>query len=466
MRTTTSITTLPAIRDQHGVPITASPEAAALYDRAVDRLLRYHPDVVTLATQLAEEHTDVAMTQALLAYLHLSTTDSRDVDVARAAYDAMATTPMGPRERAHHAAIGAWVGGDWHGSARILDELLVRWPADVLALALGHALDFFVGDAANLRDRPGRSLPAFDPAHPHTGFVRGMQAFGLEESGHYEAAEDAGLVAVATNPDDVWAIHAVTHAYEMRGRVDTGISFLTEREADWGTGNLFTVHNWWHLALFQLELGDPATALAIYDREIHNDASDGVPLQLLDAAAMLWRLHLDGADTGARFAALADAWTAVDDTRRWYVFNDVHATMAHVGAGRIAAAEQLVARLAAYVGADGNGTGAGSNVAMTAEIGLPICRAVVAYGQERWSRVVEELAPIRRRLQLFGGSHAQRDAWQRTLLEAALRGGELDLARALIAERLAVRPTSAYAGAQAGRLESLERTEEVEPSAF
>ena len=77
---------------------------------------------------------------------------------------------------------------------------------------------------------------------------------------------------------------------------------------------------------------------------------------------------------------------------------------------------------------------------------------MVACGQQRWSRVVEELAPIRRRLQLFGGSHAQRDAWQRTLLEAALRGGELDLARALIAAR----PTSAYAGTQAGRLESPE----------
>ena len=170
---------------------------------------------------------------------------------------------------------------------------------------------------------------------------------------------------------------------------------------------------------------------------------------------MLWRFHLDGADTGDRFVALADAWTAADDPRRWYVFNDVHATMANVGAGRIAEAEHLVTRLAAYIGADGNGTGAGTNVAMTAEIGLPICRALVAYGQERWSRVIEELAPIRRRLQLFGGSHAQRDAWQRTLLEAALRGGELDLARALIAERLAVRPTSAYAGAQAKRILSL-----------
>jgi hypothetical protein len=41
---------------------------------------------------------------------------------------------------------------------------------------------------------------------------------------------------------------------------------------------------------------------------------------------------------------------------------------------------------------------------------------------------------------------------QRTLLEAALRGGNGDLARGLIAERLAVRPTSTYASRQHQRL--------------
>lgn len=453
MTTTTTTRTTHNVRDQHGLAIAAASEAAELYDRAVDRLLRYHPDLVALATQLSEEHGDVAMSNAFVAYLHLSSTARGDVDVARAAWEAMAVTPMGPREQAHRAAIGAWVQGDWHRASAILDDLLERWPADLLALMYGHLLDFFVGDAANLRDRPGRSLPAFDPAHPHAAFVRGMQAFGLEESGHYEAAEDAGLAALAVNPDDVWAIHAVTHTYEMRGRVATGVEFLTGREQDWAGGNLFTVHNWWHLALFRLELGDSSAALSIYDREVHNEASDNMVLQLLDAAAMLWRLRLDELDTGTRFAALADAWSTADDTRRWYAFNDVHAILAYVGAGRFADAERLVERMARYANDEDRGTArTGSNMAMTAEIGLPVGRAIIAHGQGRWSEVVAQLAPIRRRLHHFGGSHAQRDVVQRTLLEAALRDGQADLARALVAERLAVRPTSAYAARQNERL--------------
>ena len=63
---------------------------------------------------------------------------------------------------------------------------------------LGHQLDFFLGDAQNLRDRPIRSLREFDPEHPHAEFVRGMVAFGLEESGHYGQALDAGLAAPST----------------------------------------------------------------------------------------------------------------------------------------------------------------------------------------------------------------------------------------------------------------------------
>lgn len=169
---------------------------------------------------------------------------------------------------------------------------------------------------------------------------------------------------------------------------------------------------------------------------------------MLDASALLWRLLLDGEPDEGRFAALADAWATKTDGRPWYAFNDLHAVMALVGAGRITAAEQVVERLAGYVHQGGTGT----NVAMTAEIGLPTSRAIVRFGQGRFDDVVDELLPIRRVLQRFGGSHAQRDVLQRTLLEAALRSDRLDLARSLLSERLAVRDTSVYGWTRQARL--------------
>jgi hypothetical protein len=267
-----------------------------------------------------------------------------------------------------------------------------------------------------------------------------MYAFGLEESGNYQLAEHHGLAAVDANPDDVWATHAVTHVYEMQGRIDEGIRFLRGSEANWGSGNLFTVHNWWHLALYLLEAERSDEALAIYDRQVHTDRSAGVPLEMVDASALLWRLQLDGIATGDRFAPLAEAWATRTYDEPWYVFNDLHAVMALAGAGRLADARAVIDRLDTYVAT----AAPSSNLRMTAEVGLPACRSVLAYIEDRHADVVAELLPIRTILARFGGSHAQRDALQRTLVASALRAGRVDLARALLNERIGVRETSVW----------------------
>jgi tetratricopeptide (TPR) repeat protein len=431
--------------DAHGNPMTGDTGTIERYDRAMDRLVRFHPEAVDIATELAGDDSPAPMAHALIAYLHLMSTDAADLGTARDAHEALIASGGNEREQAHAAAIGAWLAGDWTGAARRLDDLLFRWPGDLLALMLGHQLDFFLGDAQNLRDRPLRSLRELGD-HPHAPFVRGMAAFGLEEAGHYGHALDAGLAAVEANADDVWAIHAVVHAYEMQGKIADGIEFLGSDRTQWESGNLFTVHNWWHLAIYQLEAGRPERSLEIYDAEIHNSGSLGVPIEMLDGSALLWRMVLDGTDTGGRFGPLADAWMPKSATEPWYAFNDLHATMAYAGAGRLTEAHGVVDHLDRWL--DG---ASGTNARMTAEIGLPTCRAVVAFAEDRHADVIAELFPIRRTLQRFGGSHAQRDALQRTLLESALRSGRYELARALTAERLGVRESSVYGWTQRAR---------------
>ncbi|MEY2582508.1 MAG: hypothetical protein QOE09_2357 [Ilumatobacteraceae bacterium] len=426
--------------------MTGSVEAIDLYDRAIDRLIRFHPDVVDLAGQLSEPEDATPMACALVSYLHLMSTDADDLSTARTSWERMCSSEMNPREQAHAAGIEAWIGGDWHGAAARLDQLLSQWPTDLLALLLGHQLDFFLGDAQNLRDRPIRTLRELQPDDQHADFVRGMAAFGLEEAGHYGQALDAGLAAVSANPDDVWAIHAVVHTYEMQGRVDEGMRFLEGETTRWESGNLFTVHNWWHLALFHLEAGRPERSLSIYDAEIHHAQSAGVPIEMLDASGLLWRLLLDEVDTGDRFATLADAWSAKATGEPWYAFNDLHAAMAFAGAGRREDLRNLLQSRNRWLE-----TAVGSNARMAAEIGVPACRAILAFVEQRFDDVMTELMPIRRVLEHFGGSHAQRDALQRTLLESALRAGRYEQARAIASERLGVRETSVYGWTQRAR---------------
>jgi hypothetical protein len=125
----------------------------------------------------------------------------------------------------------------------------------------------------------------------------------------------------------------------------------------------------------------------------------------------------------------------------FYSFNDAHAVMSYVGAGRYDLADALIASRIAWLNNAHPGV---SNHEMTARVGLPVCQALVAFGRGRYEQVVDLLYPIRGRVNEFGGSHAQRDAVYKTLVEAALRSGRLPLARALVSERLNVRPCSPY----------------------
>jgi hypothetical protein len=120
--------------------------------------------------------------------------------------------------------------------------------------------------------------------------------------------------------------------------------------------------------------------------------------------------------------------------RGQYAFDDVHAMLALVGAGRDAEAETTVATLRAVA------AGTGENAGITREIGLPIAEAVQAFGQGRYGAAVERLRTVRNRAARFGGSHAQRDIIDLTLIAAAGLAGERGLERALLAERAAVLP--------------------------
>jgi hypothetical protein len=435
--------------DSQGLSLTGSEQAVAAYDRGIEHLIRFRPAVMEAAAESAAADPGCVMGRVLGAYLSLMSTEAGAVARARSALAGKATgkakgnddTGLYPRERAHLHVARRWIAGDMAGAGALLGEISVRYPKDLLALFAGHQIDFFCGDAVNLRDRIGRALGAWsDPADPRAGFLYGMYAFGLEECNQYGQAADAGQRAVETNPEDVWGIHAVVHTFEMQGQIPDGVRFMRARRDDWVQGNFLNVHNAWHYALYLLQADDVPGALAVYDTFLHHLASEDIALELLDATALLWRLHLEGASAGDRWRPLAQAWARLL-TPGFYPFNDMHAIMAFIGAGDLARAREIVAALEAVIQEAEPTTGR----TMTAAVGLPVCRGLVHFAAGEYEQVIAELFPIRTRVHEFGGSHAQRDAVERTLLEAAIRANRNDLASALVSERLAVRECSTYA---------------------
>ncbi|MFD4474780.1 hypothetical protein ACFWPU_01500 [Streptomyces sp. NPDC058471] len=234
-----------------------SDEAARHYERALSALLFFRGEVADEAQAMVAASPDSAMAHVFGAYLGLLGTEEKDAAAARRSFSAFrgAVDPAGlsPREQMHAAAAETWLEGNMLRAGEILGEISTESPRDALALAVGHQIDFFTGDAQRLRDRIGGALSSWDGDDPHFGPLLGMYAFGLEEAGHYGHAEEVGLQAVERHPRDVWGIHAVVHTYEMRGLFGEGIRYMDARTEDWTDGNYLSVHNAWHYALYALE---------------------------------------------------------------------------------------------------------------------------------------------------------------------------------------------------------------------
>ena len=341
------------------------------------------------------------------------------------------------RERGHLQAVQLVQEGRWHAACRAWDELLLEHPRDALALQWVQLWDFYRGDAIGLRARPARVLPAWDEADPLYAYVLALHAFGLEENNLYPQAEEAGRRALACNPRVPWAVHAVAHVMEMQGRFEEGSAWLRQHQAHWAEGNGFSCHLWWHKSLFRLEALDVKGVLRLVDAHLSGDALQ-VTLQRVDAAALLWRLHLLGEDVSAHATALLHGWGLNVEHAGAYAFNDVHAVLAMLAAGDVPRAEAWVARCAER--ALGAEDARRSNHLMAREVGLPLMRGLLAYARGDADGAADLIYPVRSGAQRFGGSHAQRDLIDQTLLGAAALGGRRKLGRALINERCMAKP--------------------------
>ena len=422
-------------RNEYGLTHTgADQDSLETYGRALRQLQCYIEDPVETVDKAITASPEFVMAHMLKAYLHLLGTEPGDIAIANTCLEAAARLDGDPRERRHQQAVRHLVEGRWHQAGRVLEDITVDHPHDILALQAGHLVDFYTGNSRMLRDRIARTFPHWHKDMPDYHAVLGMYAFGLEESGVFDSAERYGRESVALNSRDGWGQHAVAHVMEIQGRPREGIVWMRENADDWSTDSFFQVHNWWHLALYHLELEEIDEVFKLYDGPIYGEHST-VVLDMVDASAMLWRLHLRGIDVGNRWQAVADGWVPIS-TAGNYAFNDLHAVMAFVGANRPEAVQQVIEAQQEAMQRDDD------NAMFTREVGCPLTLAIRAFAEGDYHRTVDLIRPVRDIAHRFGGSHAQRDIVNLTLIEAALRTGNTNLARALAAERSERRPDS------------------------
>lgn len=429
--------------DLWGNPVTvASAAAVDHYNNAILSYLGMRVDIGDHLKACFDADPDMPMAWLTKgAFLMMFATEQMRAGAERAVAKVQALTGLTPREEAHLDALSTWIAGDMERACRVWEAILIDHPRDVMAFKLSQLNRFYLGVGRDMRDVAARLWYAWDEAVPGYGYIAGCYAFSLEEAGDYARAEPIGRHAVELQPDDIWAAHAVGHILEMQGRSAEGLAYLDGLVSNWGAIHNFVHHAHWHRALFALDMGDADRALEIFDRDVWTDRVEDY-LDLSNGAALLWRLLEAGVDVGARWQDVGRLAADKSDDNG-LVFADCHIALALANAAGDDAQRQ--AALGAFITATGDRSqGSGTQAQVMATVGHSLCEAVAADAHGDSDRVVALLSSVRHGLYRIGGSHAQRDLFERMLLSNALKSARIPLARALLSERMENRPKDSW----------------------
>lgn len=157
------------------------------------------------------------------------------------------------REKLYARAMSHWLQGELPEAVKCFEDVVAKWPTDLMAVKRGQLLAFFQGKSEQMLS----IARAAEEACAKRPYFQGMLAFALEQCCQLDEAEQAGLAGSDCQPDDAWAHHAVAHALFFQGRGKEGIKWMQERKQHWADLMPFMrCHNWWHLCLFHLDEGD------------------------------------------------------------------------------------------------------------------------------------------------------------------------------------------------------------------
>jgi tetratricopeptide (TPR) repeat protein len=345
-----------------------------------------------------------------------------------------------PREQSHVNAIALGIEGNPAASLDAIKTHLGDWPRDAMVLAPATGVFGLVGFSGRQQREPELYdlLARYAPHYGGDWWFACVLAFAACESGRLEEAFKLIERSMAASPRNAHGAHIKAHVLYEMGEDRAALNYLEawlpalDREA------LMHCHLSWHLALEALALGDAKRAWEVYRSQVHPGGSWGPALNTVtDAAAFLWRAELAGQP---RDGAL---WRETRDyALKWFpkagvFFADVHTALACAASGDGAALEALVAGMKERIAA--GKYPAGSVVPELAE-------GFAAFARSDWAGAIRNFERALPATVRIGGSRAQRDLVEHTLLAAYLRADRAEDAKKLIARRHDRRPSVQVAG--------------------
>jgi hypothetical protein len=425
-----------AFEDRYGLPIsTSSDTAAQAYRRGIDLLLSAWPGASQALDQAIEADPDFALAYAARSRSHLIYAEMQSARDKAAMARRLVKRNGNERETSHVEILALTTEGQ---SAKALEMTLAHlesWPRDamVMSLPLG-AFGLFA--FSGMADHDQARVDLCERHRRHYGddwWFLTFLGWSHTENGNVEIGRAITQRAFDQRRENAHAVHALAHAMFEDGSTFDAEELIAGWLPIYDRSGLLHGHVAWHQALLALENGDTEKAHVIYARDIRPQINPAPPLNVMsDGVSLLWRLQASG------HPIRRDLWLDLADrAERWFpktgnAFVDVHMALLAARAGNWSALEARIADLEARR-SEGR-LPAGSVVA-------DICRAARAFAEENYPKCAEILEPVSADVVRIGGSHAQREMIEDTLLIALMKGGEAAKARELLDRRLHRRPS-------------------------
>ena len=418
------------IRDRYGLVLTTgSTLAAEHYVEGLDLLLEqgFGPDI---QFQKAVDIDDgFALAHAGLSLMHMfqgRVGQAKDTAEHAKSLALRATR----RERQQVEAISLFIGGQGPKSLALIQEHLTEFPRDAIMLRIANRLYLIGCSGAGVTNFPNElyaMLKGVEQEYGDDWAFLGLYAFAHHEMGYLDESLRLAERSLAARPTSGHASHSLAHVYFETGDHVGGGDFLGDWLKGYDRRAPFHVHLSWHQALFELAQGRYASAVRIYEEDIRPSVLQRSAASLADSTSLMWRLRVYGGDSPPYSVdEICDQASAAAE-QPGPAFRDAHAALVFATADDGGLFQQLADRLSAL---------AKNGDALAREITLPLVQGIGAFAGGAYDEAIRLIEPVFPQLTRIGGSHAQREVFEDTLLEAYLRAEQYDKAEKMLRTRL------------------------------
>lgn len=421
------------IKDRYGMTIsTSSPTAAERWLEGADLLLSQNFGPAAKFQEAIELDEGFALAYAGLAYMQMLAGKAEEAREHASRAQAL-ESGITRRERQQIQAIALFVNGKGRDSIALIRQHLAEYPRDAVMMRLAQRLFMLGCSGAGVPNFPDELLALLKPLERECGddwAFLGQYAFAHHETGRFDEAMSLARRSLDGCPTNAVACHSVTHVFFEQGEPSEGGDFLGDWLKGFDSRAPYHVHLSWHQALFELAQGRYQQVYDLYESDIRPSVVARSAASLSDSASLLWRLQMYGGE------APQVPWEEVRDQaapaaqRSGPAFRDAHAALAFAASGDRETLDKLISRLRSEAE---KGPASGG---LAQEVTLPLVQGIDAFARGDYQTASRLLEPLYPQFTRIGGSHAQREVFEDTVLESYLRAEQFDKAEDMLRSRL------------------------------